>query len=106
MSCTDLESYDFVVRQGFDKTLKCIAKADGEVVDLTGSIMRFNCSLDLLDQDAVITDALAGEFMFVFPKAITSGLEQRRVKYEVSRIIGGTDTPMFVGSINLTPKVT
>lgn len=106
MSCTDLASYDFVIRQGFDKTVRFRAIGGGIPIDLTGSVMRFNCSLDVFDQDAIISDALAGEFDVTFPKAITANLAQRRVKYEVSRIIDGTNLPLFIGSINLTPEVT
>lgn len=105
MPCTDLTSYDFVIRQGFDKTVRFRAIGGGTPINLTGSVIRFNCSLDGFDQDATITNALAGEFDVVFPKAITADLTQRRVKYEVSRIIGDTNSPLFIGSINLTPEV-
>ncbi len=107
MSCEDLESYNFVIRKGFDKTVRFRAlNEDGSPVDLHGSIMQFNCSLDVFDQVAVITDSAAGEFDVTFEKSTTKGLEERRVKYEVFRLLGTNKTPLFIGSINLNPEVT
>lgn len=104
MACTDLDSYDFVVRQGFDKVVKFRYLGGGVPVDLTGSTIDFNSSLDIFDQQAVITDNTAGEFEVTFLKEITTALTQRRVKYEVFRTIDGKKTPLFIGSINLTPE--
>lgn len=105
MACTDLDSYDIVVRRGFDKIVKFRYIANGEPVDLTGSTIDFNCSLDTFDQQAVITDAIAGEFEISFPKEITLDLTQRRQKYEVFRTIGNIKTPLFIGSVNITLEV-
>lgn len=104
MPCTDLDKYDFVVRQGFDKSVKFRYIADGLPVDLTGSTILFNCEVDTFDQEATIVDPLTGEFTITFNATDTTNLPQRRVKYEVARVIDGTKTPLFVGSINLTTE--
>lgn len=104
MACTDLDTYDFFVRQGFDKTVRFRYLAGGVPIDLTGSAIFFNCNLDIFDQQATVLNPLAGEFDVEFPKELTTSLPNRRVKYEVYREIGGKKTPLFIGSINLTPE--
>lgn len=100
MACTNLAQYDFVIRQGFDKVVQFRYLSGGEPVYLSGVTINFNSSLDILDQQAVITSAIDGEFEISFLGTLTDGLPQRRVKYEMISTVGAVNTLLFVGSIN------
>lgn len=54
MSCTDLPRYDFAVKQGDDETVKFRYIAAGAPVNLLGAVIRFECSLESLQQEATI----------------------------------------------------
>ena len=41
MPCTDLDSYDFVIRQGDDKTVRFRYLAAGVPVNLAGAVIDF-----------------------------------------------------------------
>ena len=108
MACNSIESYDFSVRQGDDKTVTFRYKADGLPVDLTGYVITFECEESTFTQNALIPLPTTGEFSVVFSSTDTSGLLVRRSRYEVATWpsgLTGTKETIFEGSINFNPEV-
>tara|TARA_R110000744_G_scaffold73950_5_gene147808 strand:+ start:2702 stop:3034 length:333 start_codon:yes stop_codon:yes gene_type:complete len=107
MACTDIPEYDFSLFKGDDKTKKFRYKAGGEVVDITGYIIQLETNIISLQKTASIPDPVTGEFNFVFAKADTGNLTEKRVKYKVvyypTGLLGDKVTK-FTGSINLNSK--
>jgi len=108
MSCTDIPEYNFVIRQGDDKTVYLRYLADSAPVDIAGALILFECANPTLSQEATIDDAALGKFHFDFARADTAILTERRLKYEVVIYpsgLSGTKETLFYGSVNITPQV-
>ena len=106
MSCTDEDRYDFSIQQGDDETVTFRYLSDEVAVDLTGFLAVFECSLPALTHDMTITSPSLGEMTATFAGLDTTGLEQRRVSYQVvlwDGGLGGTKETLFHGSLTLNP---
>lgn len=108
MSCSDIAEFDFSLYKGDDVTRKFRYLADGLPVDITGYTIVFETNIVELQQEAVISDPLTGEFTFSFAGVDTESLTQSRTKYEVAFYpsgLAGPKTTKFRGSVKLTNQV-
>jgi hypothetical protein len=109
MGCSELATYDFELRKGNDKTLSFRYLTDDNLpVDLTGALIVFQTTIPVLVQDAVITDAVDGQFTITFDRAATVDLTENRVSYEIEMYptgLTGTKDTLFGGKIKLTNEV-
>jgi hypothetical protein len=107
MTCKIAE-YSFTITVGDDVTKKFRYKANDVAVDITGYVIEIESLVPELNQTALITDAAAGEFEFVFPKEDTALVTARRVAYEVvfypTGLAGDKETK-FEGTIHMRQEV-
>ena len=108
MPCGEEYKYDFAIQQGDDVTQTFRLLADDLPVDLTGSVLLFECTEVALEHTMLVPFPLTGEMTAEFARANTTSMLSRRVRYEVVQWHGGlsgTKETIFYGSINLIPEV-
>jgi len=108
MACDDIPEYNFAIYKGDDKVKYFRYIAGSLPVDITGYVIKLECTLLSLTKTATITDELAGEYNFAFVPSDTANLVENRVKYEVVFYptgLTGNKFTKYKGSINLTNEV-
>ena len=95
---------DLDIIRGDDTVFTLTHTASGVPVDLTGYTIVVNSSSEFLTQDAVITDAVNGEYSINFTSDKTSLLTRSRESYKMEYYpsgLTGTKQTKFEGTISV-----
>jgi hypothetical protein len=100
VSCLNDIRYVLCLTRGYDKTFKMRLKdSNGDPIDLTNSTVLLDCKYDTHDRDATITDAVNGEFEFVFTAEETALFPKGTVHGTVVEQASGGDIPRLRVSV-------
>lgn len=100
MSCLNSIRYVLCIVRGFDKTFNMrLTDSGGAAIDLSNSSVILDCKNDLLDRTAEITNAVGGEFKFVFDSEDTSAFNLGTVHGTIVQVTGSDTVPRLRVSV-------